>query len=103
MAGRACVHARMGHKTLFLLNRCGGETRVYLGTASSEKGVRSSDAVEQMRESASGNMPGIELQALSPKEILDQISGGLSTYQAAGAVTGIPSFRNSRKAGMLQN
>lgn len=97
----ASMHA-WGHRTLFLLNRCGGETRVYLGTASSEKGVRSSDAVEQMRESASGNMPGIELQALSPEEILDQISGGLSTYQAAGAVTGIPSFRNSRKAGMLQ-
>lgn len=97
----ASMHA-WGHRTLFLLNRCGGETRVYLGTASSEKGVRSSDAVEQMRESASGNMPGIELQALSLEEILDQISGGLSTYQAAGAVTGIPSFRNSRKAGMLQ-
>lgn len=97
----ASMHA-WGHRTLFLLNRCGGETRVYLGTASSEKGVRSLDAVEQMRESASGNMPGIELQALSPEEILDQISGGLSTYQAAGAVTGIPSFRNSRKAGMLQ-
>ncbi|MDN0062617.1 DUF853 family protein [Mediterraneibacter glycyrrhizinilyticus] len=97
----ASMHA-WGHRTIFLLNRCGGETRIYLGTASSEKGVRSSDAVEQMRESASGNMPGIELQALSPEEILDQISGGLSTYQAAGAVTGIPSFRNSRKAGMLQ-
>lgn len=97
----ASMHA-WGHRTIFLLNRCGGETRVYLGTTSSEKGVRSSDAVEQMRESASGNMPGIELQALSPEEILDQISGGLSTYQASGAVTGIPSFRNSRKAGMLQ-
>ena len=97
----ASMHA-WGHRTIFLLNRCGGETRVYLGTTSSEKGVRSLDAVEQMRESASGNMPGIELQALSPEEILDQISGGLSTYQAAGAVTGIPSFRNSRKAGMLQ-
>ncbi len=97
----ASMHA-WGHRTLCLVNRCGGETRVELGTASAEKGVRSSDAVEQMRESASGNMPGIELQALSPEESLDQISGGLSTYQAAGAVTGIPSFRNSRKAGMLQ-
>ena len=97
----ASMHA-WGHRAIFLLNRCGGETRLYLGTASSEKGVRASDAVEQMKESAAGNMPGIELQALSPEEVFDQIGGGLSGYQSAGAVTGIPSFRNSRKAGMLQ-
>lgn len=97
----ASMHA-WGYRTFFFLNRCGGETRLYLGTASSEKGVSASDAIEQMKESASGNMPGIELQALSPEEIFAQISGGLSCYHSMGAVTGIPSFRDSRKAGMLQ-
>lgn len=97
----ASMHA-WGHRALFLLNRCGGETSLYLGTVSSEKGIRAVDAVEQMKESASGNMPGIELQALSPEQTFEQISGGLAGYQSVGAVTGIPSFRHNSKAGMLQ-
>lgn len=97
----ASMHA-WGYRTLFLMNRYRGETSIYLGTSSSEKSIRAMDAVEQMKESAIANMPGIELQPLSAEQIFEQIGGSFADYQSAGAVTGIPAFRNHQNAGILQ-
>lgn len=95
------LHA-WGHRLLFLLNRSAGETNLYLGCASHVQGVSGDDAVEQMKEAASGNMPGMELHPLSPEEVFDQITGSLAGYRSVGAVTGIPSFRKGGKGEHLQ-
>ncbi len=95
------MHA-WGHRLLFLLQRHEGETNIYLGTTSLSKSVRAADAIEQIRESATGNMPGIELCPLSSEDAYEKINGGFSSYGAIGAVTGIPSFRSNQNKGMLQ-
>lgn len=95
------MHA-WGHRLLFLLQRHEGETNLYLGTTSLVKSVRAADAIEQIRESASGNMPGIELQSLNAGTAYEKISSSFSNYNAIGAVTGIPSFRSDRNRGILQ-
>lgn len=95
------MHA-WGHRLLFLLQRHEGETNIYLGTTSLSKSVRAADAIEQIRESATGNMPGIELCPLSSEDAYEKINGGFSSYGAIGAVTGIPSFRSNQNKGLLQ-
>lgn len=91
-----------GHRLLFLLNRSGGETSLYLGTASSVRSLSAEDAVEQMKEAASGSMPGMELYAMSPAEVYENISGTMAGYRAVGAVTGIPSLRRTVRGDACQ-
>lgn len=95
------MHA-WGHRLLFLLQRHEGETNLYLGTTSLGQSVRAADAIEQIRESATGNMPGIELQPLSAEDAYEKINSGFSLYDSIGAVTGIPSFRSDQNRGLLQ-
>lgn len=97
------LHA-WGYRLLFLLLRSGGETNLYLGTTSMSQNVRASDAIEQIKEAAFGNMPGMDLQALDVKsgEAYNKIAVPLAELNCVGAVTGIPSFRKEDDPGMLQ-
>lgn len=83
------------YRLLFLLLRQNGETRLYLGTTlpKNVQGVGGEEAVEQLREAATGSMPGIGIQAISGMETMEQIIKPLMKLPDAGAITGIPSFR----------
>ncbi len=91
-----------GHRLVFLLRREKGETNLYLGTIPLEGGVAASDALDQFRESATSSMPGIDLAPLTSMDELQDLAESLLGYDAAGAVTGIPSFRKNAQFGMLQ-
>lgn len=92
-----------GYRLYFLLLRYGGKTKLFMGTATSIQAISAEEAVEQLREAAFGSMPGIGLQTLTSGEtVYDEISGPLSQMNAIGAVTGIPSFRESEQSNVLQ-
>ena len=55
-----------------------------------------------MKEAASGSMPGMELYAMSPAEVYENISGTMAGYRAVGAVTGIPSLRRTVRGDACQ-
>jgi len=96
------LHA-WGHRLIFLLLRHDGKTQLFLGAASAKQGVSAKEAVEQMKEASFGSMPGLETRLLeASKNILDEIVDPLSEMKAIGAVTGIPSFRDKEKKGLLQ-
>lgn len=98
------LHA-WGYRLYFLLLRHDGETKLFLGTATSTQAISAEQAVEQLREVAFGSMPGMGLRILRSgkdlvsgqicNDILEEINEPLQEMNAIGAVTGIPSFRNS--------
>lgn len=88
----ASIHA-WGYRLIFLLLRHEGQTKLFLGTTSSQQENSSEEAVEQMREAAFGSMPGMGLRILDREEILDEVKTPLGMKDQVGAVTGIPSFR----------
>lgn len=92
------------YRLLFLLMRQDGQTRIYLGTTLplNLQGVSAQEAVEQLREAATGNMPGIGIEPVESGQIMTQIVKPLSQMPAAGAVTGIPSFRETNVERDLQ-
>lgn len=91
------------YRLLFLLIREQGETRLYLGTAGRSEDIRSQDAVEQLRQAAVSSMPGIGLKRMdNPEETMREIALPLARQPEAGAVTGIPSFRDQERNGKLQ-
>jgi len=91
-----------GHRLLYLLQRKNGETGLYLGTASLSRDISSAQAIEQLREAATGSMPGIDLLPLTDKEDIATLCGNLIEYSSIGAVTGIPSLKKDTQFGMLQ-
>lgn len=96
------LHA-WGYRLIFLLLRHEGKTKLFLGTTSTKQEISAEDAVEQLREAAFGSMPGMGTRILdTKKDVWDAIHGPLSTMEAIGAVTGIPSFRDSEQKGILQ-
>lgn len=96
------LHA-WGYRLLFLLLRHNGKTKLFLGTTSTTQAISAEDAVEQLREASFGSMPGMGMNILdSGTEVWDAIHEPLSTMEAIGAVTGIPSFRDSEQKGILQ-
>ena len=95
------LHA-WGYRFLFLLLRNGGQTKLFIGAASSKQGISAEEAIEQMREAAFGSMPGMGLNTLSKVETVDEIRVPLNKLNHIGAVTGIPSFRSDEQKGMLQ-
>ena len=95
------LHA-WGYRFYFLLLRHDGTTKLFLGTSSAEQAVSAEDAVEQLREAATGSMPGIGLQTLEKSRTLDDILQPLNDLGCVGAVTGLPSLRESSQKGLLQ-
>ena len=90
-------------KLLFLLQRQGGETRLYVGI----QGDIQRDLATECGSSFCSSMPGVDLKYLNPKEqsgqdelmrMLQQISNS----PCGGAITGIPSFRKDTQYGVLQ-
>lgn len=90
------MHA-WNYRTMFLLLRKDGETRLYLGTTSgAAQGISSSDALEQLREAAHGSMPGVGLESIQDvNTVLEDIVMPLNQMRDIGVVTGIPAFRTS--------
>lgn len=96
------LHA-WGYRLMFLLLRYEGKTRLYLGTTSSRQEITTEEAVEQLREACFGSMPGMGTRILeSSDDVWEEIHEPLSGMEAVGAVTGIPSFRDDEKKGLLQ-
>lgn len=96
------LHA-WGYRLLFLLLRFEGKTKLFLGTTSTRQSISAEEAVEQLREASFGSMPGMGMKIMDPKtEVWDAIHEPLSTMESIGAVTGIPSFRDSEQKGLLQ-
>lgn len=95
------LHA-WGYRFLFLLQRRQGHTYIYLGTVSSNADFTSQDAIEQIKEATSGSMPGVEVQSLSPDQIVSDIIAPLQEHRCLGAVTGLPSFFDEKNPGVLQ-
>jgi len=84
------------YRLLFLLLRHDGRTKLFLGTISTKQEISTEEAVEQLREACFGSMPGMGTQILDSKsDVWDAIRDPLSAMNAVGAVTGIPSFRDS--------
>ena len=90
------------YRLIFLLLRNQGETKLFLGTVSSRQEVAAEEAIEQIREAAFGSMPGMGLRTLDEKKAVDEVNLPLLDMNYIGAVTGIPSFRENEKKGMLQ-
>lgn len=95
------LHA-WGYRFMFLLQRRDGETHIYLGAASTNPNFTPKDAIEQIRQAASGNLPGIELAQLNDVDTAVEISMPMSRYTSMGAVTGLPSFFSEDGPGVLQ-
>lgn len=99
------LHA-WGYRLYFLLLRHDGQTKLFMGTATTTQDVSAEQAVEQLREAAFGSMPGIGLRVLknnkNKPEVSDEIHGPLGGMKHIGAVTGIPSFRESDQSAILQ-
>lgn len=96
------LHA-WGYRLLFLLLRHEGKTKLFLGTTSIKQSISAEEAVEQLREASFGSMPGMGMRILDTKdEVWDAIHAPLSSMESIGAVTGIPSFRDSEQKGILQ-
>jgi DNA helicase HerA-like ATPase len=95
----ATLHA-WGYRLLFLLKRSMGETHLYIGTTSISRTISTEDAIEQIREATSANMPGVELRALTKEETYNEIMMNMNQFNTLGAVTGIPSFRNNNEQDM---
>lgn len=90
------------YRLIFLLMRNEGQTKLFLGTVSSRQEVAAEEAIEQIREAAFGSMPGMGLRTLEKVEAVDEVNLPLLNMNYIGAVTGIPSFRESEQKGMLQ-
>ena len=96
------LHA-WGYRLYFLLMRHNGTTKLFLGTSTANQSIAADQAVEQFREAAFSSMPGMGLRILDiQKDMLDEISLPMQKMNAIGAVTGIPSFREAERKGMLQ-
>ena len=98
------MHA-WNYRVLFLLLRNKGETHLYIGTTSLSKETADvKKAAEQLREAAVGSMPGIGLShmEMTGREAYTELIEPLMTMPDAGAVTGIPSFRETEDKGRLQ-
>ena len=90
-----------GYRVYFLLRRKDGQTGLYIGVSSTNPFFNSMDAIEQVEEATSGSMPGIELKQLSSRERLS-LHVDLHESRSIGAVTGLPSFFNGERPGVLQ-
>jgi DNA helicase HerA-like ATPase len=96
----ATLHT-LDRRLVFVLLRHGGQTSLYLGTASLNGLVDSASAVAQLEQAAKGEMPGLSLEPLSGhsddevNEFRKQLARPLNDLPRCGAITGLPSLRRS--------
>lgn len=94
------MHA-WNQKTIFLLQRLNGETRLYIGV----QGINVDESASKCKCALVSSMPGVDLHILNGtgdvKEIMS-ISKQINNSICGGAVTGIPSFREKTQYGVLQ-
>lgn len=96
------LHA-WGYRLYFLLLRHDGKTKIFLGTSTDQKDISAEEAVEQLREAAFGSMPGMGLRVMQKGiDVYDEINLPLQQMNAIGAVTGIPSFKQTEQKNLLQ-
>lgn len=82
-----------GHRLIYVLHRCGGQTHLYLGAVPLTGMVSKEAASAQLSQAAKSEMPGIDLVPVDQQEMFDRCIIPLSAMEAAGAVTGLPSLR----------
>lgn len=92
------LHA-WNYRLVFMLMRHEGKTKLYLGTVSYQQGISNEEAIEQIREAAFGSMPGMEMRTLSDanNDVYNEVMMPLLNMSSVGAVTGIPSLRDTDK------
>lgn len=90
------------YQLIFLLLRKDGKTKIYLGTTSNDGNVSPDVALEQIKEATASSMPGIGLKSLSKLDMGDNILAPLREFKEAGAITGIPSFKDVSNSSLLQ-
>lgn len=96
------LHA-WGYRLLFLLLRYEGTTKLFLGAVSTNPSVNAKKAAAQLQGACFGSMPGIGIRFLDSLDDVDpEITSPLKTMKDIGAVTGIPSFRDSEQSTILQ-
>lgn len=96
------LHA-WGYRLYFLLLRHDGQTKLFIGAGTATQDISAEQAVEQLREAAFGSMPGMGLRVLEDGlEAAEEINEPLQQMNHIGAVTGIPSFRDTEQKNMLQ-
>lgn len=84
-------------QTVFLLKRENGESRIHLGIVSQ----RSHSEVHRLESALRNCMPGIMFTTLEAEQG-NALRDDLLAYDCAGAVTGIPSFRQKKNFNILQ-
>lgn len=96
------LHA-WGYRFYFLMLRHKGQTKLFIGASTMTQSISAEQAVEQLREAAFGSMPGMGLKVLSDAlKVAEEINEPLQQMNHIGAVTGIPSFRESEQKNLLQ-
>ena len=91
----------LNRRFVYVLLREGGQTRLYLGTASMDGLVHPDSAVNQLEQAARGEMPGLSLEPLSGRSgdeiraFREQIAWPLDALPRCGVITGLPSPRRS--------
>ena len=96
------LHA-WGYRLLFLLLRYDGTTKLFLGAVSTNPSVNAKKATAQLQGACFGSMPGIGIRFLDNLDDVDpEIMDPLRSMNDIGAVTGIPSFRDSQQSTILQ-
>lgn len=95
------LHA-WGHRLAFVLIRYRGETRIYLGSVSHGGVAVPKTAATQLWQATVSQMPGVQLENLEPEAAREDVLLPLLDMNSFGAVTGLPSPRNSRGPQFLQ-
>lgn len=94
-------------KTIFLLQRRHGETKLYIGL----QGNSQEGGIGLLRSALINCMPGIEAEPIDNLKATSfderakgtmELSGVLDSYSVGGAVTGIPSFRKETQSKFAQ-
>jgi len=90
------------HRLAFVLLRVRGETRIYLGAASTRGQLDPVTAARQLAEAARGQMPGIELHTMSEAGYRNELLLPLLAMHSVAAITGLPAQRAQRGPDLLQ-
>lgn len=85
-------------KLIFLLQRKGGYTSLYIGHPNNI----SSDIMSKCECAFTSCMPGVRLERITDIDSILSINDQITSADCGGAVTGIPSFRKGTQFGMLQ-
>ena len=96
----ASLHA-WNEKLIFLLQRRKGQTHIYVGVQCQN----AANGANKIKSALVSSMPGIDLHYMNGNEDLNEIlalNRQITESNCAGAVTGIPSFRQKTQFGVIQ-